>query len=144
MKNIASFGMGCFWGPEYTFSRIPGVIKTTVGYSGGKTPNPNYDDIGDHTETIQIEFDPSVISYEKLLEYFWMNHDPTYAMKKVQYRSVIFAQDDEQKKIAQKSLVEAQKNFKRPITTSIEKAGTFYRAEEYHQKYIDKNRGAVC
>jgi peptide-methionine (S)-S-oxide reductase len=143
MTEKATFSMGCFWGPDEYFSDLPGVISTTVGYAGGTTEHPTYDDIGDHTETIDIEFDPSVITYQKLLDAFVREHDPTYKAK-TQYKSIIFYHTDEQKKAAEKILTEIQGNTSRPVVTELHPAGVFTKAEEYHQKYLRKNRGAVC
>lgn len=143
MSSLATFSLGCFWGPDEFFSKIPGVLKTTVGYTGGKKENPNYEDLGDHTESLQIEFDPSILSYDRLLGLFWREHDPTYKAK-TQYKSAIFTHDKEQYSHAIRSLEEQQKFSKAPIVTEIHPAETFYKAEEYHQKFLQKNRGAVC
>lgn len=143
MTEQATFSMGCFWGPDEFFSGLPGVLSTTVGYAGGTTEHPTYDDIGDHTETIEIEFDPSVITYQKLLDAFVREHDPTYKAK-TQYKSIIFYHSEEQKKAAERTLKEIQGNTSRPVVTELRPAGVFTRAEEYHQKYLKKNRGAVC
>ena len=132
----ATFALGCFWGPDDFFSKLKGVIITRVGYSGGSKKNPNYEDLGDHTETVEITFDPDVISYQELLEHFWKQHDAT-EVQTVQYRSVIFYHNEKQKKSAERSLKEQQKKAKM-IVTSIEEASTFYQAEEYHQKYLQK------
>ncbi len=140
--QIATFALGCFWGPDDYFSKLKGVLKTRVGYSGGTTKNPNYHNLGDHTETVEITFDPKVISFEELLKHFWKEHHPT--VKEVtQYQSIIFYHNQGQKKAAEKSRKEMQKNLSREIVTEIRKAGTFYEAEEYHQKYLLKRKG-VC
>ncbi len=143
MTSKATFALGCFWGPDEFFSQIPGVLSTTVGYSGGTTEHPNYEDIGDHTETIEIGFDPGIVSYEKLLDLFWREHDPTYKAK-TQYKSAIFTHDEKQFEAATKSRDERQGFSSTPIVTEIRPAGVFTKAEEYHQKYLRKNRGAVC
>lgn len=142
MSQLAHFGMGCFWGPDEYFSKVPGVIRTTVGYSGGVKANPTYQDLGDHTETVEIEFDPAVITYSRLLDHFFEQHDATYKAK-TQYKSVIFTSGAEQEKEARARLAEEEaKGFN--IVTEIKPALKFYKAEEYHQKYLEKNRGAVC
>lgn len=147
----ATFGAGCFWGVESTFQKVNGVIKTTVGYMGGTLENPSYEDVcsGDtgHTEVVQIEFDPNMIAYKKLLDIFWNIHDPTQLNRQgpdigTQYKSIIFYHDDEQKRIAEESKNEQNKSgkYKKPIVTEIRRAEKFYKAEEYHQKYFDKNK----
>jgi methionine-S-sulfoxide reductase len=140
--QIATFALGCFWGPDDYFSKLKGVIKTRVGYAGGTKKNPSYHNLGDHTETVEITFDPKIISFEELLKHFWQQHDPTL-QEVTQYKSVIFYQDEEQKKIAEKSKQEAEKKLGK-VATEIKKAGTFYEAEEYHQKYLQKGKGRVC
>ena len=146
------FGAGCFWGVQTAFDKIKGVVRTQVGYSGGQFKNPSYEDVCDsntgHAEVVLIEFDPSVIKYEKLLEIFWKIHDPTQFNRQgpdfgTQYRSVIFYFSEEQKILAEKSKKHVQKNFEKKIATLIESAKEFYKAEEYHQKYNEKN-GNVC
>lgn len=137
--DIARFGMGCFWHPDDYFSKLDGVIKTRVGYAGGNSKNPTYEDLNGHTETIEIEFDPDKISYQELLEKFWQQHDPTQEQK-TQYRSVIFAMDESQQKAAQDSKRSIEQELGKPVTTAIEPAGPFYQAEAYHQKYYDKLR----
>ena len=151
----AIFAAGCFWGVEELFRQLPGVIGTTVGYTGGKTENPTYEDVCSHTtghaEAVEVEFDPKKISYEKLLEVFWKGHNPTTLNRQGpdvgdQYRSAVFYLNEEQKKIAEKSkeeLVEKAK-YAEPVVTEVTKAGPFYRAEEYHQKYFLKNGGPSC
>ncbi len=149
----ATFGAGCFWHVEEAFREIKGVVKTEVGYMGGKMKNPNYEDVctdeTGHAEVVQIEFDPKIVPYEKLLEVFWTIHDPTQKNmqgpdKGTQYRSAIFYHNEEQKKIAEKSLLKEQKHHKEKIATEITKANTFYRAEEYHQKYLMKKGSKTC
>jgi peptide methionine sulfoxide reductase msrA/msrB len=143
---------GCFWGMEEILRKIPGVTRTTVGYIGGTTQNPTYEDVcrgnTGHAEAIQVEFDPAQLSYEGLLGYFYRMHDPTTLNRQhndvgTQYRSAIFYTSDAQKETAErvKSNLDAAKKFKRPITTEIAKATAFYPAEDYHQKYLVKNPG---
>ncbi len=148
----AMFGAGCFWGVQSKFDAVKGVVKTLVGYSGGKTKNPTYGDVceGDtkHAEVILIEFDSTKVSYGQLLELFWKLHDPTQVNRQGpdvgdQYRSVVFYFSDEQRRIAEKSKENAQKMFSKNIATLIEHAKEFYKAEEYHQKYHEKN-GGIC
>lgn len=143
MEQTATFALGCFWGPDDYFSKLSGVKNTLVGYSGGQKKNPTYEDLDDHTETVEIKFDPDKISYTELLDHFWQEHNPTYPAK-TQYKSVIFYHDEEQKKTTQSSKQKAQKKYKMPILTEILPATKFYQAEEYHQKYLQKNRGAFC
>ncbi len=144
----AAFGAGCFWGVEEGFSKIGGVVSTAVGYMGGNLKNPTYKNVcagkTGHAETVQAEYDPRKVSYEKLLEVFWKMHDPTSLNRQgpdigAQYRSVIFYYTQEQKEIAEKSKSRIQKKFKNKIVTEIRPASAFYRAEEYHQKYYQKN-----
>ncbi len=127
--NTATFAMGCFWGPDALFGAKPGVVRTRVGYAGGKKTSPTYRDLGDHTETIQIDYDPKEIGYEELLKIFLYNHDPTYP-KSTQYRSMIFYHDKEQEKLA-KDMKESNSD----IITIIQPFKDFYPAEDYHQKY---------
>jgi len=141
--QIATFALGCFWEPDDYFSKLKGVTKTRVGYSGGTKKNPSYYDLGDHTETIEITFDPKIISFEELLKHFWEEHDPT-EQQVTQYKSAIFYQNKEQFVLAEKSKKEMEKKLGKEIVTDIEKAGTFYQAEEYHQKYLQKGKGRVC
>jgi peptide-methionine (S)-S-oxide reductase len=155
MADIATFGAGCFWGVEAAFQRVPGVIDTTVGYSGGEMPNPTYKDVctdeTGHAEVVQVSFDPAILSYEKLLDVFWQAHDPTQVNRQgpdfgAQYRSAIFFHSLEQEAAAKKSraALDASGKLKRPIATEITPASTFYRAEEYHQKYLQKRGVASC
>jgi len=143
---------GCFWGMEEIIRKIPGVVKTTVGYTGGATPDPTYEDVctgtTGHAESIQVVFDPARISYESLLDYFFRMHDPTTLNRQhndagTQYRSAIFYTSEEQKQTAERVKTRWDKSgkFKRPITTEITAATTFYPAEDYHQKYLVKNPG---
>ena len=142
------FGAGCFWGVEYNFSKLDGVNEVLSGYSGGKTPEPTYEQVcsnsTEHAEVVLIEFDETVISYKELLSSFWEKHDPTTLNRQgldvgSQYRSAIFYFDNEQKKIATESLNKLQQNLDRKIVTEITKADTFWKAEEYHQKYFEKH-----
>ena len=149
--EIADFGGGCFWCMEAVFERLPGVISVTSGFAGGTTSNPTYEQVctetTGHAEVTQIEFDPAKISYAQLLEVFWQAHDPTTLNRQgsdvgTSYRSIILYRDEEQKLEAEKSKLEAQKNFKNPIVTQIVPLKHFYPAENYHQEYYDKNSGA--
>jgi peptide-methionine (S)-S-oxide reductase len=155
MKEIATFGAGCFWGVEATFSRIPGVLETAVGYSNGKTENPTYKDVctdtTGHAEVVQVTFDPEKISYQQLLDAFWKLHDPTQVNRQgpdsgKQYRTAIFTHSPEQEAIAKKSKQEldTSKKFSKPVATEITPAGTFWRAEDYHQKYLEKRGVQSC
>ena len=155
MTETATFGAGCFWGVEAAFQRVQGVIDTAVGYSGGEMANPTYKDVctdeTGHAEVVQVTFDPAKVSYEKLLDTFWQAHDPTQMNRQgpdfgTQYRSAIFFHSTEQAAAAKKSraAVEASGKFKRPIATEITPVSTFYRAEEYHQKYLQKRGVASC
>ncbi|HXY25465.1 MAG TPA: peptide-methionine (S)-S-oxide reductase MsrA [Candidatus Acidoferrum sp.] len=155
MPEIATFGAGCFWGVEAAFQRVPGVLETAVGYSGGHTENPNYRDVctdeTGHAEVVQVSFDPAKVTFSQLLDVFWKLHDPTQVNRQgpdvgTQYRTAIFFHSSEQEEIAKKSraALEASGKFRRPIATEITPAGTFYRAEEYHQKYLQKRGAASC
>lgn len=144
----AMFGAGCFWGVEYNFSKLEGVNEVVSGYSGGKTSNPTYEQVcsnsTEHAEVVMIDYDETVISYEDLLDSFWKKHDPTTLNRQGpdignQYRSAIFYYDEKQKELAQKSLDEFQKKLNKKIVTEITKADTFWKAEEYHQKYFEKH-----
>jgi len=149
----AIFGAGCFWGVEAEFRRLAGVTSTQVGYAGGTMPNPTYrdvcsDDTG-HAEVVEVTFDPAVISYHDLLNVFWENHDPTTLNRQgpdvgTQYRSVIFTHSPEQEAEARSSRDAAQSRFKRPIVTKIVPAPQFWRAEDYHQQYLEKRGLAHC
>jgi peptide-methionine (S)-S-oxide reductase len=155
MAETATFGAGCFWGVEAAFRGVPGVVETAVGYSGGQTANPTYKDVctdeTGHAEVVQVTFDAAQVSYEQLLEVFWQVHDPTQVNRQgpdlgSQYRTAIFFHSPEQEAAAKKSKagLGASGKFKRPIATEITPAGTFYRAEEYHQKYLEKRGVASC
>ncbi len=147
MIQKALFGAGCFWGVEEHFRKLKGIIKTEVGYSGGKTENPTYESVcyqnTDHAEVLQVDFDDEIISFETIVEEFWKCHDPTSLDRQGpdvgrQYRSVIYYFNALQKNIAETSKEKHQHTFNNMIVTEITKAETFYRAEEYHQKYIQK------
>lgn len=151
----ATFAAGCFWGVESAFCQIDGVVSTTVGYSGGHTINPTYEDVCSdttgHAEAVFLEFDPKIISYERLLEIFWSIHDPTTLNRQgpdigSQYRSIVFYHNEEQKNkaIEIKEKFEKSGKFSRKIVTEIIPATTFYRAEEYHQKYFQKHGIVRC
>jgi|SRR5882757_5241362 len=144
---------GCFWGVQYYFDQVPGVVNTTVGYSGGTTEDPTYEEVCTHTtghaEAVLVEYDASKVSTETLLKQFFRMHDPTTLNRQGpdvgdSYRSSIFYVTDEQKEVADKVLANVQPNFKDPIVTQIEQAGPFYRAEEYHQKYTEKTGRGMC
>jgi peptide-methionine (S)-S-oxide reductase len=144
--QTATFGGGCFWCAEAVFQRIPGVKSVTSGFAGGKTANPSYEEVcaGDtgHAEVIQLQFDPAVISYEKLLEIFWEAHDPTTLNRQgndvgTQYRSIILYSDEAQKAAAEKSKAETARHFSSPIVTQIVPLTKFYSAEGYHQNYYN-------
>lgn len=147
----ATFGAGCFWCVEAVFERLPGVQSVTAGYAGGSKANPTYEEVCSgttgHAEVAQITYDPSVISYEKLLEWFWKAHDPTTLNRQgadvgTQYRSVIFFSDESQRKAADESKRKAQKEFDNPIVTEIQPLTKFYAAENYHQDYFRLNPNA--
>ena len=144
------FGAGCFWGVEYNFNKVEGVNDAISGYSGGKVDNPTYEQVctntTDHAEVVLVDYDPDVVTYDKLLQVFWEKHDPTTLNRQgpdigTQYRSAIFYFNDEQKNSATKSLQERQSTIgSRKIVTEITKASDFWKAEEYHQKYFEKHR----
>lgn len=151
----ATFGAGCFWGVEATFRAVPGVKDAAVGYAGGNTANPTYEDVCSHTtghaEVVQVEFDPAVVSYDHLLDVFWSNHNPTTLNRQGpdvgdQYRSVIFYHSPEQKAAAEasKARLEQSGRFKHPIVTYVQPAPAFYRAEDYHQRYLEKRGLSHC
>ena len=155
MTEKATFGAGCFWGVEETFRTTPGVVETTVGYTGGHTAEPTYrevcSDTTGHAEAVEVEFDPERIGYEQLLEVFWDCHDPTTPNRQgpdvgSQYRSVIFYHSPAQQAAAKtsKENLDRSGRFRRPIVTEIVPATTFYPAEEYHQKYLAKKGVRSC
>lgn len=154
-SEIATFGAGCFWGVEEVFLRTKGVTSTAVGYMGGTTENPRYEQVcyanTGHAEVVQVTFDPSVISYDDLLAIFWENHNPTTKNRQGpdvgdQYRSVIFFHSSEQEQAALRSKAALEKSgtWKDPIVTQIVRAQTFYRAEDYHQQYLRKRGLDSC
>ena len=154
-KEKATFGAGCFWGVEEIFRNLKGVTSTAVGYAGGTKENPSYEDVCSdetgHAEVVEVEFDPSKISYDELLEVFWSNHNPTTPNRQgpdvgTQYRSVIFYRSPEQKAAAEASKEKIDKSgrFNRPVVTQIESAPKFWRAEEYHQRYLQKRGRSHC
>jgi len=151
----ATFGAGCFWGVESFFRQVPGVHDAAVGYAGGSVANPTYrqvcTDRTGHAEVVEVTYDPKEVSYEKLVDVFFMNHDPTQLNRQgpdvgTQYRSVIFTHSPEQARIAQqrKEALAASGRFRRPIVTTIEPAPAFWRGEEYHQRYFEKNGLPSC
>ena len=149
----ATFAAGCFWGVEAAFAEIDGVLETAVGYTGGHSENPKYKQVcnGDtgHAEAVEVRFNPAEVSYDDLLEAFWKMHDPTTLNRQgpdwgSQYRSAIFFHTPEQERASLASKARAAGKFRKPIVTEITPASEFYRAEEYHQKYFQKNGGAAC
>jgi len=155
--ELAVFGMGCFWGAERLFWKLPGVYSTAVGYAGGSTPNPTYEEtcsgMTGHTEAVQVVYDPARVSYDQLLKVFWENHDPSQGMRQgndigTQYRSAIYATTDAQLAAAEESRaafgpVVAKAGYGE-ITTEIAKAGPFYYAEDYHQQYLEHHKNGYC
>jgi len=155
MTEKATFAAGCFWGVEETFRRAPGVVATAVGYTGGRTESPTYEDVCSdetgHAEAVEVEYDPEKIPYGRLLEIFFQNHDPTTLNRQgpdvgSQYRSAIFFHSPEQEREARsaKDALERSGRFRRPIVTDIVPAAEFYRAEEYHQRYLEKRGTSHC
>jgi peptide-methionine (S)-S-oxide reductase len=155
--EVAYFALGCFWGAEKLFWQLPGVITTAVGYAGGFTPNPTYEEVCSghtgHAETVRVVFDPTKISYDTLLATFWENHDPTQGMRQgndrgTQYRSAIFTTSAEQLHAAEASQAAFSASLGAAgfgvITTQIAEAGEFFYAERYHQQYLEKNPGGYC
>ncbi len=151
----AAFAAGCFWGVEAKFRCIKGVADAAVGYMGGHLENPTYREVctdrTGHAETVEVTYDPSIVSYDELLEAFWNLHNPTTPNRQgpdigSQYRSVIFYYDEDQRRKAEESKERLQKSgrYSRPIVTEIVPAPKFWRAEEYHQRYLEKQGGAVC
>ena len=149
----ATFGAGCFWGVEAVFRRTRGVVDTAVGYTGGTRLNPTYRDVctkrTGHAEVVEVIFNSAQITYDQLLDIFWANHNPTTLNRQgpdigSQYRSAIFFHTQAQEMIAYQSKTRWQQSFKRPIVTEISPATTFYRAEEYHQRYLEKRGLARC
>jgi peptide-methionine (S)-S-oxide reductase len=155
--EVAEFALGCFWGEERTFWQVHGVVSTSVGYEGGFTPNPTYEEVctgqTGHAETVRVVFDPAKVSYRQLLKVFWESHDPTQGMRQgndmgTQYRSAIFYSSDAQKEAALQSAQDFQKRLSQAgydkITTQIVPAGEFYFAEDYHQQYLHKVPHGYC
>ena len=149
----ATFAAGCFWGVEAEFRQIPGVVATTVGYTGGRTEHPSYEEVCSHTtghaEAVLVEFDPAQVSYDELLDAFWRLHDPTQLNRQGpdvgdQYRSAIFFHSPEQESAAKASKETAQERFSKPIVTEITEAPAFWPAEDYHQRYLQKRGLASC
>jgi peptide-methionine (S)-S-oxide reductase len=151
--ELAAFAEGCFWGSEDTFRHVPGVVATAVGYTGGHTAHPTYDDVSSHTtghaETVLVEFDPAKVSYQELLRDFWESHNPTTGNRQGpdvgdQYRSAIFTFSPDQERVAKASMLEEQKRHDAKITTEIRPIGPFYKAEAYHQQYDEKTGRHSC
>jgi methionine-S-sulfoxide reductase len=149
----AIFAAGCFWGVQYYFDQMPGVVRTVAGYIGGHTRNPTYEDVCTHTtghaEAVLIEFDPGKVSYRMLCRHFFRMHDPTQLNRQGpdvgdNYRSAIFCFDEEQLRTARKVKTEYQSDFKKPIVTQIVEAAEFYEAEDYHQKYAERTGRGMC
>ena len=132
--ETATFALGCFWSPDARFGVVPGVVRTRVGYTGGSKQNPSYHDLGDHTETVQIDYDPAQTSYEKLLEVFWSSHSPTWQGSS-QYKSALFVHNEAQEKLAEENRALETDKASGVIYTEIIPATEFYLAEDYHQKY---------
>ena len=153
MEHKATFGAGCFWGVEAAFRQLDGVTGTRVGYSGGHTENPTYEEVCSHTtghaEVVEVTYDSERLSYDDLLEVFWRKHDPTQLNRQGwdigdQYRSAIFFHDAEQEEAALRSKAGEQTRHTKPVVTQIEPAQTFYEAEDYHQQYLEKRGQSTC
>ena len=155
MSETAMFGAGCFWGVEAAFRQIKGVLKTAVGYSGGSLKNPTYEDVCSgttgHAEVVQVEFDPSQVTYSQLLQVFWANHNPTTLNRQgpdvgTQYRSAIYTFGPKQEKeaIASKTALEESRTYVKPVVTEILPAKDFFKAEDYHQQYLEKRGQSSC
>lgn len=149
----AIFAAGCFWGVQYYFDQVPGVVQSTVGYTGGTTEDPTYEDVCSHTtghaEAVLLEFDPEKVSYETLVRHFFRMHDPTQLNRQGpdvgdNYRSEIFYMSDEQKEIAERVMADVQKDYDQPLVTLLEHVNAFYPAEDYHQKYTEKTGRGAC
>jgi len=151
----ATFAAGCFWGVEAYLRRVKGVVRATAGYSGGTTQNPSYEQVcggrTGHAESVLVEYDPALVSYERLLYHFWKIHDPTQVDRQGndlgnQYRSTIFTHSDEQREAAERSKAELERSgrYRKPIATAIEPATEFWPAEDYHQDYLTKHPGGYC
>jgi peptide-methionine (S)-S-oxide reductase len=155
MSEKATFAAGCFWGVEAAFRQVPGVLRTAVGYTGGQTKNPTYENVCSdgtgHAEAVEVEYDPTRVSYDQLLDVFWNEHDPTQLNRQgpdvgTQYRTAIFFHSPEQRAaaLASKAALEKTGRYRRPIVTEIVPASEFYRAEDYHQQYLEKRGLASC
>ncbi len=153
--ETATFGAGCFWGIEQAFRRLEGVVDAAVGYAGGHTDEPTYQAVCSgttgHAEVVQVQFDPERINYNELLSVFWKIHDPTQVNRQgpdvgSQYRSAIFVHSPEQEAaaVASRDALNASRSLDRPVATEITQAGPFWRAEDYHQRYLEKRGGGVC
>lgn len=153
--QVATFGAGCFWGIEEVFRKLEGVVETQVGYCGGNIPDPSYESVctgnTGHAEVVQIKFDEQKVSYQRLLEIFWANHNPTMLNRQgpdvgTQYRSVVFYHNQDQQKHAEQTKAQLQNKgiFSKPIVTEVTAASTFYLAEEYHQKYLFRKGLSSC
>ena len=151
--NKAIFAAGCFWGVQFYFDQVDGVTKTTAGYTGGHTEHPTYEEVCTHTtghaEAVELEFDPKKVSYETLVKQFLYMHDPTQVGGQGpdigdSYRSAIFYLDDEQRAIAEKVIAESASQYDKPIATEVTKAGPFYVAEDYHQKFAERTGRGMC
>jgi peptide-methionine (S)-S-oxide reductase len=151
----ATFGAGCFWGVEVAFRQVPGVLNAEAGYEGGTLSNPSYEDVctgrTGHAEVVEVTFDPARVSYEQLVDVFFTHHDPTTLNRQgsdrgTQYRSAIFYHDEEQRGVAEAAKERCNRSgrWRSPIVTEIAPASTFYRAEEYHQRYLEKHGLASC
>jgi peptide-methionine (S)-S-oxide reductase len=152
-NQLAAFAQGCFWGVEERFRRVPGVVATAVGYTGGHAENPSYEQVctdgTGHAEAVLVEFDPDKVTYQRLLQFFWETHDPTSGNAQgpdhgSQYRSAIFTYGDEQQREALASRDQAQKALRDPVTTQIAPAGKFWIAEDYHQQWDEKHGALSC
>ncbi|MDD2773157.1 MAG: peptide-methionine (S)-S-oxide reductase MsrA [Elusimicrobiales bacterium] len=153
--ETAVFAVGCFWGAQAYFKKVPGVLSTSAGYTGGYKPNPTYEEVctgkTGHAEAVEVVFDPAIISFRRLLEHFWKIHNPTSLNKQgndsgSQYRGAVFYRSPEQKRDAEESKLALEKSgkYSKPIATEITTASEFYPAEDYHQDYLDKNPGGYC
>ncbi len=151
--NIAIFAAGCFWGVEHAFRNVDGVLATTVGYIGGSTEHPTYEQVctdrTGHAEAVRVEYDPARVTYDELLDVFWNAHDPTQVNRQgpdigTQYRSAIFPRSDEQRAAAEASLAKRQAQTQKSIATRIESAREFWPAEDYHQQYLEKRGRTSC
>jgi peptide-methionine (S)-S-oxide reductase len=153
VETKATFGAGCFWGVEAAFRQLEGVTNTRVGYSGGHTKNPTYEDVcahgTGHAEVVEVTYDPERLTYDDLLQVFWAKHDPTQLNRQGwdigdQYRSAIFVHDAEQEEAGVRSKAQEQTRHSKPVVTQIEPAQAFYEAEDYHQQYLEKRGRATC